>query len=1127
MTSINKKKLLPTQYEQGKFSIELLPNNNKNNVLEFLSNLSVVDWLNFDDFINIWFKRASFKNLESFVVPESFETYINNLKDMRVYSSVWIHISKLNSQVNLFEILDILTVEDYIIITTKDGNILLWKFDEYLSKGVKALKIQDKRKKREMMEYIKMKSKFYQWKSILRISINNENIGFESDWYCVINKSGKRLVGIKDSNLVYLNYDNNEKSYLPEKEFYNLSFYGKIKQISTDENNNFYFIISEEQNYSKLRILNRKTLEEVQDAYDGITEIVYMSHEHNKLFCKDDKENLRVVCISTNNIPRGYVDKNPLDINNNKLIKTAAEEVKDKLDIIWISINLENKNEQNLAKDIIKKIWDASVWEKTFKEIFDDANDVESIEEVKKLFLQIKKHPDLINVPETINEVESEINKKYFSMLLKKLKSDTKKLGDDLKNLESEENPENILTDLINFKERLDEIEKIRWQIPNTDSNLDNEISSIKKEIERNISEIRSKNLDDIKKSLEEYFEKIQDYLSLINYLPQITSVYNKEEYIEAIKIIEILDEDERKTQTRNIEDIIASHIARIEKVKKSEKSEKQRQIEEKISEINTWISNIKRIIASIDNIESLKELQNSDPLVLKIKNYIETIPKEYREEMTISLDNAFKKREQEIRINEFHNKTRSVSIDEYGIDVSLYFSNIWQKSIWFKLEWSRTPEGNIKLALHYDDGTVFDIDSYLQNPGRYALGMIFINIPTHLSQEDFLRHQRDYNFWLDRWKKQYEEMRKRMSEIRNDNSKKEEYENLKEKYKNHLEKFKSPRILEYFATALANKLDLNPRSHYSLPDPRFIVLDEEREIFRKISAGFVIQKKEQKWIEILEWDPGLWKTMMIEQFGAMTNREVVRIQCSKMDPSDLFFSPQLKAWETSRQQAEWIKIMQKPWVIILFDEIDKLDPQCFERLHRLFDSGRSIYDPQIGTIKAHSDCIFAGTRNSYEILSNPIVSRSSIIQINAPSEKNEAYKIAKYTGIDYFKNIDFDKFSRFYGEESFFRGEDKDNELTRTLGNVRFLVKLFQNLREKQKSENYQEKFEFEVSYRDAEQIFLRYNQLWDKSFSEVIEEVLVPKARAVVSNLEDKDIQENIVRGLVKESKIEIIEE
>lgn len=66
------------------------------------------------------------------------------------------------------------------------------------------------------------------------------------------------------------------------------------------------------------------------------------------------------------------------------------------------------------------------------------------------------------------------------------------------------------------------------------------------------------------------------------------------------------------------------------------------------------------------------------------------------------------------------------------------------------------------------------------------------------------------------------------------------------------------------------------------------------------------------------------------------------------MDPSDLFFSPQLKAGETSRQAAEWIQLMQKPGTIILFDEIDKLNPQSFERLHSLFDTARAIYDPQL-----------------------------------------------------------------------------------------------------------------------------------------------------------------------------------
>ena len=71
---------------------------------------------------------------------------------------------------------------------------------------------------------------------------------------------------------------------------------------------------------------------------------------------------------------------------------------------------------------------------------------------------------------------------------------------------------------------------------------------------------------------------------------------------------------------------------------------------------------------------------------------------------------------------------------------------------------------------------------------------------------------------------------------------------------------------------------------------------------------------------------------------AGMTNREIIRVQCAKMDPSDMFFSPQLKAGETSRQPAGWIQLMQKPGTEVLFDEIDKLSTECFDRLHSLFD---------------------------------------------------------------------------------------------------------------------------------------------------------------------------------------------
>jgi hypothetical protein len=52
----------------------------------------------------------------------------------------------------------------------------------------------------------------------------------------------------------------------------------------------------------------------------------------------------------------------------------------------------------------------------------------------------------------------------------------------------------------------------------------------------------------------------------------------------------------------------------------------------------------------------------------------------------------------------------------------------------------------------------------------------------------------------------------------------------------------------------------------------------------------------------------------MCEYLAAVTNREIVRVQCSKkISYSEFFFAPTLKKGETSSSPAEWIKMMQKP----------------------------------------------------------------------------------------------------------------------------------------------------------------------------------------------------------------------
>ena len=77
---------------------------------------------------------------------------------------------------------------------------------------------------------------------------------------------------------------------------------------------------------------------------------------------------------------------------------------------------------------------------------------------------------------------------------------------------------------------------------------------------------------------------------------------------------------------------------------------------------------------------------------------------------------------------------------------------------------------------------------------------------------------------------------------------------------------------------------------------------------------------------------------------------------------------------------------------------------------------------------------------------------------------------------------------------------------------NINHLLNVFTTLRKQYDSD---EPFAFELSYRDARQIFVDYNSSWDFKFA--MENVLIPKARWAVIDSEDKKTQENMVRQAI----------
>ncbi len=77
---------------------------------------------------------------------------------------------------------------------------------------------------------------------------------------------------------------------------------------------------------------------------------------------------------------------------------------------------------------------------------------------------------------------------------------------------------------------------------------------------------------------------------------------------------------------------------------------------------------------------------------------------------------------------------------------------------------------------------------------------------------------------------------------------------------------------------------------------------------------------------------------------------------------------------------------------------------------------------------------------------------------------------------------------------------------------NINHLLNIFTTLRKQYDTD---EPFAFELSYRDARQIFVDYNN--SGNFKLSIENVLIPKARWAVIDPDDKKIQEDIVRRAI----------
>lgn len=1077
-----------------------------------------------------WWYKYNQGNYFNDLFPKLHQ-YINNAKD----SASDIQKNRTFNPIELFKIKQVYTQDNYYILGSENGTFFHVKIDDYNKNGASATSFA--LWKPSISTPSNLVRDFTLEKTATSLNLIKKGTIVSTivwDQVVVVNKEQWYIIVVNDNLLEYMQIDENAQQ-IPQNHPIRHPYW-EIEKIRIDRNSNFLLIVSKYPTgyvvewayengwkdaetvpvtfHHKLHIVNRVSLEEIE-SHDCIVDIIEIDNK-NDLTCVDSEGKLVSIDTNFDQFPIGFVDgggiiaqKEIVTIKNAAIAGLENALSNGGIQIDESSLTGKTTKVASIDADkkaIVEKIWEIQVGKYSLKELFEKATTREDIEILQSAVMQIAANPAVATIPNIMQSIEYDIEEKRLQIENNYIASTIEEIREKfetLKNNPDKDSDISYFPSIISLKNELENIKKYRSQLAYIDNDTDNRIKTTSDEIQAEILEYRLKNTQSAKLGIEKNIEKIDDFLESIEYIAQVTQIYNTDLYSQTMELIDFLDEGKAEYQSK-IKELISKKIQLLQEKIDEEKKKEEKALQDKVSLIEWHISDLYMIVKNVESDEQLETLKKNNILVQMIQEQSQTLPVSEWEKLLLSLENIFHEQKQSIRLRKSNERWITLALDEYGIDMSLYYSQREQSQIWFKILGHKTKEGMLRLEIQYDNGTLFNLDTYLTDPVKYASGMLFDDIESELSQKDFVSMQRNLSNWLSKWKQELQKTRELFSEA----STQEEKQKLAKKIQELRNYYKVARHTEWFALHLANTLNLNPRSKLELPNTRFIVLDEEKDILEKMSAGFAIQRQEQKGIDILEGPPGLGKTEICRFFAAITNREIIRVQCSKMDPSELFFAPQLKAGETTRQPAEWIQYLQKPGTLILFDEIDKLNPQSFERLHSLFDGARAVYDPQIWWVKAHNDCIFAGTRNSYEKMSNPIVSRSVIIQITAPSPENESFKVSKYTGTDFFDKLSFSEYNDM-------KRTANEPWVVETINQIEQLVKIFNGLRQEQVNDD--EKFEYEISYRDAEQIFLRYKKLENPEFKKVVLDILIPKARAIVLDNDDKDIQEAIVNKII----------
>ena len=913
----------------------------------------------------------------------------------------------------------------------------------------------------------------------------------------------------------------------------------KINRIALDPKKNLLFVISTDEEWnSNLHVLEHKKLFNPWEHIKSEIKTIESVSDINILPNWDiilTKWDWTLDFLNTNLNLLDTSDWSSFEMKTMKVNKAVDETRKSVLDSLWSmsvvvdSSSVSNEQSEEDRKIIlgIREIPITIDWEShTFQEWFDNADTEEKILKVEKIFSQIKNNDQFVSIADLLKVIERKIIQKKNTILRDAIYSE---LDDICVSLDR--NWEDLST-LLSIRSRLQSMYRKRQNIAFVEKNeKDILIKDMLRDVDEQIKKYQDFHKEEIKEELDSMIKTIDMALAGIEYAIDINSIRKTEAYKNVKELIKSLDVSEQEVYDKKLEELINKRLKEITENLNKERSNQKLKIQKNIESVEKKINQLKSLLENIDDISSVESLKDNDELVLEINSQLSELPSKEAQQLQLKLDKIFSERIFSLRLQDAESVWVIQNLDSYGIDTLLYYEEDGTEKVERKIEWkeSKNPD-KISLVVKVMNGETHEYDKsvYMKDLEKYGTILPVISkkakekvegkIKFEMNDDEFLEYSQELSEWKNWWKEKFESLMREFKQLGTQKWMSERQRAIRDQLEDLMyKKFSNAIYTEKLMSNLIKAQKLNPRSKVPEFDTSYIVLDEEKDVLTKLSARLVDQKQNGG-IDILEWWPWLWKTVMCEFLASVTNREIVRVQCSKMDPSDMFFSPTLKKWETSREPADWIKLMQKPWTIILFDEIDKLNAQCFERLHSLFDRSKSVYDPQLGKIKANPDCLFLWTRNSYDSLSNPIISRWRIMQISYPWKENESFKISKYTDNPILKKLSYDEFkqlrAKYIDRKEPAPNTKKDQELYKLIYGIEILLNIFTALREHYEDER--ETYRYELSYRDARQIFVDYSKGGNLKAS--IEWILIPKSRAAVLDKDEKNEQEQLVRRVIE---------